>query len=196
MQSAPDTRRWLRTGAAPPPGLRRNTAASPPHAFSRLPPPRPTREHLFARSDRWQARRQVWSDIREHGVTCQCSWNHRRERHAVRSACVPGAPARAGAREQPWSRERLVCTRLYSVWFVFLWGLEEGALRDKQFLTKNVCTVDQNLLKNKSPTFLGDLSKSILCSELPINLRGFRPVPLLLKYIFIILLQLCCSSYK
>lgn len=33
MQSAPDTRRWLRTGAAPPPGLRQNTAASPPQPF-------------------------------------------------------------------------------------------------------------------------------------------------------------------
>lgn len=90
---------------------------------------------------------------------------------------------------------RVHVTLVGLVWF-FLWGMEEGALRDKQFLTKNVCTVDQNLVKNKSPTFLGDLSKSILCSELPINLWGFRPIPLLLKYIFIILLQLCCSSYK
>lgn len=54
-----------------------------------------------------------------------------------------------------------VCMWLYSWLLFFLWGIGW----EKKFLTKNTCTVDQNLLKNKS-TFLGNLLKSVLCSDL------------------------------
>lgn len=193
LQSAPATRR-LRPGAAPPPASGRTQ--------------RRHRHSLFLCSHHCLVLQgsiylQEVTDDRRDGRLKMAFVNTESylpvllksqacERHAVHGACVPG-PARAGASSRGVGGAS--CAR-DSTRFGFSWGMEEGALRAKQFLTKNVCRVDQNLLKNKSPTFLGDLSKSILCSELPINLWGFRPIPLLLKYIFIILLQLCCSSYK